>query len=139
MEIRRIRTLALETFKSLNKLNPHFMKDLFNKRNTFERKKNNLEIPRRNTVKFGDNSVKSLGPHIWNSLPEEIKSEQSYEKFKGFIETNYGMDQIANAVFVFPYKKLNIHIKYILDSDKLIRKNIFVVLKIVALGIDPFK
>ena len=74
MEIRRIRTLALETFKSLNKLNPHFMKDLFNKRNTFERRKNNnLEIPRRNTVKFGDNSVKSLGPPIWNSLPEEKK------------------------------------------------------------------
>ena len=90
MEIRRIRTLALETFKSLNKLNPHFMKDLFNKRNTFERRKNNLEIPRRNTIKFGDNSVKSFGPHIWNSLPEEIKSEQSYEKFKGFIETWYG-------------------------------------------------
>ena len=39
------------------------------------------------------------------------------------------MDQIANAVFVFPYKKLNIYIKYILDSDKLIRKNLFVVLK----------
>ena len=49
------------------------------------------------------------------------------------------MDQIANAVFVFPYKKLNIYIKYILDSDKLIRKNLFGVLKIVALGIDPFK
>ena len=90
MEIRRIRTLALETFKSLNKLNPHFMKDLFNKRNTFERRKNNLEIPRRNTVKFGHNSVKSLGLHIWNSLPEEIISEQSDEKFKGFIETWYG-------------------------------------------------
>ena len=40
------------------------MKDLFNKRNTFERRKNNLEIPRRNTVKFGDNSVKSLGPQF---------------------------------------------------------------------------
>ena len=32
------------------------------------------------------------------------------------------MDQIANAVFVFPYKKLNIYIKYTLDSDKLIKK-----------------
>ena len=49
------------------------------------------------------------------------------------------MDQIANAVFMFPYKKLNIYIKCILDSDKLIRKNLFVVLKFVALGIDPFK
>ena len=90
MEIRRIRTLALETFKSLNKLNPHFMNGLVNKSNKSERRKNNLEIPRRNTVKFGDNSVKSVGPHIWNSLPEEIKSEQSYEKFKEFIETWYG-------------------------------------------------
>ena len=41
-------------------------------------------------MKFDDNNVKSLGPHIWNSLPEEIKSEQSYEKLKEFIETWYG-------------------------------------------------
>ena len=32
------------------------------------------------------------------------------------------MDEIVNAVFVFPYKKLNIYIKYILDSVKLKRK-----------------
>ena len=32
------------------------------------------------------------------------------------------MDQTANAVFAFPYKKLNIYIKYILDSNILIRK-----------------
>ena len=49
MEIKRITTLALETFKSLNKLNPHFMNDLFNKSNKSERNKNNLEIPQRNT------------------------------------------------------------------------------------------
>ena len=90
MEIRRIRTLALETFKSLNDLNPSFMKDLFNKRSTFTRRTNNLEIPQRNTVKFGDNSIKTLGPHIWNSLPEDIKAEESHEKFKVFIETWYG-------------------------------------------------
>ena len=29
MEIRRLRTLALETFKTVNNLNPDFMKDIF--------------------------------------------------------------------------------------------------------------
>ena len=31
MEVRRLRTLALETFKALNDLNPAFMKNLFAK------------------------------------------------------------------------------------------------------------
>ena len=30
MEIRRLRTLALEIFKTLNNLNPTFMKNIFN-------------------------------------------------------------------------------------------------------------
>ena len=31
MEVRRLRTLALETFKTLNDLNPAFMKNIFAK------------------------------------------------------------------------------------------------------------
>ena len=45
MEVRRLRTLALETFKTLNDLNPAFMKNLFAKREVSKRTKNNLEIP----------------------------------------------------------------------------------------------
>ena len=53
MEIRRPRTLALESFKTLNDLNPAFMKIyLFAKREASKKRKNNLEIPNRNTVKF---------------------------------------------------------------------------------------
>ena len=52
MEIRRPRTLALESFKTLNDLNPAFMKNLFAKREASKKRKNNLEIPNRNTVKF---------------------------------------------------------------------------------------
>ena len=73
MEVRRLGTLALETFKTLNDLNPAFMKNLFAKREVSKIKKNNLEIPDRNTVKFGDKSIRSLGPHIWNDLQEESK------------------------------------------------------------------
>ena len=90
MEVRRLRTLALETFKTLNDLNPAFMKNLFAKREVSKRRKNNLEIPNRNTVRFGDKSIRSLGPHTWNGLPEEIKNETSYDKFKEYLNTWYG-------------------------------------------------
>ena len=50
MEVRR--TLALETFKTLNDLNPAFMKNLFAKRVCQRERKNNLQIPNRNNVKF---------------------------------------------------------------------------------------
>ena len=73
MEVRRLGTLALETFKTLNDLNPAFMKNLFAKRDVSKKRKNNLEIPNRNTVKFRYKSIRSLGPHIWNGLPEESK------------------------------------------------------------------
>ena len=64
MEVRRLRTLALETVKTLNDLNTAFMKNLFAKRDVSKRRKNNLEIPNRNTVKLGDRSMRSLGSHI---------------------------------------------------------------------------
>ena len=80
---KKTQTLALETFKTLNGLNPAFMKNLFAKQEVSKRRKNNLEISNRNTVKYRDKSIRSLGPHIWNGLPEEIKNKTSCDKFKG--------------------------------------------------------
>ena len=42
MEVRRLRTLALETFKTLNDLDPAFMKNLFAKRELSKRKEKQL-------------------------------------------------------------------------------------------------
>ena len=81
MEARRLRTLAIETFKTLNDLNPAFMKNLLAKQEVSKRRRNKLEIPNRNTVKYGDESIRSLGPHIWNDLQEEIKND-TYDKSK---------------------------------------------------------
>ena len=72
MEVRRLRTLALENFKTSNDLNPVLMKNLFTKRKVSKRRKNNLEIP-----------------HICNDLPEEIKNENSYDMFKEYLNTWY--------------------------------------------------
>ena len=90
MEVRRLGTFTLETVKTLNGVNPAFMKNLFAKREVSKRTKNNLEIPSRNTFKFGDTSIRSLGPHIWNGLSEEIQNETSYDKFKEYLNTWYG-------------------------------------------------
>ena len=80
MEVRRLRTMALEIFKSLNDLNPSLMKNLFNKRNKINKRKNDLINHTQNSVIFGSNSLRCLLPHIWNTLPEIIKEITSSEK-----------------------------------------------------------
>ena len=64
MEVRRLSMMALEIFKSFNDLNPTFMKNLFNKRNNTNRRKNDLKIHTRNSVTFRSNSLISFVPHI---------------------------------------------------------------------------
>ena len=96
MEVRRFGTLALETFKTLNDLNPAFMKNLFAKREVSKRRKNNLEIPNRNTVKYGDKNIRSLGLHNWNGLAEEIRNENFYDKFKEYLNTWYGPERTCS-------------------------------------------
>ena len=82
MEVRRLRTMALEIFKSLNDLNPSFIKELLNKRNIVNRRKNDFIIHARITLTFGSNSLRCLGQNIWNTLPENIKEITSFQKFK---------------------------------------------------------
>ena len=73
MEVRRLRTMAPKIFESPNDLNPSFMKNLFDKRNNINRRKNDLTIHTRNSATFGSNGLRCLGPPIWNTLPENIK------------------------------------------------------------------
>ena len=86
MKVRRLRSIAMEVFRTLNNLNPSYLQNLFIKNNNSSRRKNDLEIPTRNTVTFGDKSIRTLGPHIWNSLPEDIKAETSFKVFKKSLE-----------------------------------------------------
>ena len=56
METKRIRTMVYEIFKTLNNLNPVFMKDIFHYSPNVTHKKHNLYIHTENTTKFGNNS-----------------------------------------------------------------------------------
>ena len=88
MYVSRLRSLSLEIFKTLNDLNPSFMKDIFQIRasNYSSRNPNNLTHYRPNQVTFGTNSLRFLGPQIWNCLPEELKSaDDNLNTFKSLI------------------------------------------------------
>ena len=46
----------------------------------------NLGIPKVNQVSFGNKSIRSFGPKVWNSLPPHIKSCENLETFKRFLK-----------------------------------------------------
>ena len=90
MEVKRLRTLALEIFKAFNDKSPSFIKDYFEKNENSISRKHDLKVPVRNTVTYGDKSLKCLAPRVWNSLPTDLKKEKSYEKFKEDINKWFG-------------------------------------------------
>ena len=97
MEVKRFRNLALEIFKTLDHLNPEYMKEFFYKTTNLTHKPFNIKVNQNDTTKYGNNttkygnkSLRSLGPHIWNSLPKQIKKETDYNKFKNYIDKWFG-------------------------------------------------
>ena len=90
MEIKRLRNLATEIFKTVNNLNPSFMKNIFTSKENAKVRPNNIVVKSHNSATYGDKSLMTLGPKIWNALPEKIKSETSYKKFKEYIDLWFG-------------------------------------------------
>ena len=88
LEIRRLRLLILEIFKTLNGLNPPFMKDIFSKSINRSSKRfcNNLKSVKVEKVTYGKRSLRFIGPILWNSLPQDIKSLNDINKFKLFLK-----------------------------------------------------
>ena len=91
MEIKRLRNLATEIFKTVNNLNPSFMKNIFTSKENAKARPNNIVIKSHNSATYGeDKSLMTLGPKNWNALPEKIKSETSYKTFKEYIDLWFG-------------------------------------------------
>ena len=90
MNAKRMRILATEIFKTINNLKLSFMKDIFTSKVNPKVRPNNLIVKRHNTTKYGTKSLITLGPHICNTLPEKIKSETCYSKFRKYINTWFG-------------------------------------------------
>ena len=90
MNVKRMRILVTEIFKTVNNVNPSFMKDIFTSKVNPKVRPNNLIVKRHNTTKYGTKSLTTLSPHIWNTLPENIKSETCYNKVRKYINTWFG-------------------------------------------------
>ena len=81
-----MRALCLCIFKTLHQLNPRSMSNIFEVK-SFDRPARswqnlNLEVVRANQVKFGEKSLRVIGPKIWNRLPPCIKNADYLSAFK---------------------------------------------------------
>ena len=85
MQIKRIKQLAIEIFKTVNNLNPDFMKNIFTIKQNDWVCPHDLRFRSHDTATYGDKSLKILGPKIWNALATEIKRETSLSKFKKYV------------------------------------------------------
>ena len=61
MEIKRLRCLALEIFKTTNNLNPCNMKEIFSITTNLTHRPLDINFNQNNTRKYGSNSLRSLG------------------------------------------------------------------------------
>ena len=93
MEIGRLKILCIEIYKTLNGLNPSYMKYIFQKpiNRTSKRLRYNIYSAKHYQTNFGSRSLRVLGPQIWNKLPEDIKRADSLQTFKRLINKFHGI------------------------------------------------
>ena len=86
--VHRLRYIAIETYKCINKLNPSFLHDVFKAKVLgYNLRDSNLVIqPVVNTVNHGINSFRYHGAKIWNNLPTDIKSAITINDFKSMLK-----------------------------------------------------
>ena len=109
--VKRLRKLCIVIFKTLNNLNPTFMREIFSLRQmnrpVQQKYKLNLDIPSYNQVSFGCKAFTFFGPKTWNSLPYHIKSAENLASIKTMIKLWNGETcgcKICCNFFLFPIR-----------------------------------
>ena len=89
LKIRRMRTMALETYKIVNKSSPEFLHNLITlKENSYNlRYKLTVNLPRPRTTRYGKKSFSYEAGKLWNSLPNHARNLSNFGNFKSFIST----------------------------------------------------
>ena len=96
----------LKFTKLCTNLNPAFLKNYFlPKPTSYNLRRNDvLSIPKVKTSNYGIKSIRFLGPKIWNSLPNEIKSSRNANQFKTLVKTSFSK---MNVHATFTVNKLH--------------------------------
>ena len=81
---RNLQLLLTEIYKTVNKLNPSFMAEVFVTKDVPYnlRGSNNLALPRARTNLYGIDTIRFVGQKLWQTLPREIKKSRSLKIFK---------------------------------------------------------
>ena len=66
------------------------LEEIFNRTKWLTHRPNNILVNVHKTAKYGDKSLRTLGPHIWNSLLEHMKTETKFIKFREYINQWFG-------------------------------------------------
>ena len=90
---RNIKTLAKEVYKVENDILPNALGSLITKRDLQYdlRHASTFLRDRVNTVSYGSESIRILGPKIWNLLPNDIKYSETFDSFQAKIR-NWKVD-----------------------------------------------
>ena len=80
---RNVQYLAIEMYKVMNNLSPHFIQDIFEKTEAHSTRSGSTFIrPKIYTVYKGESSIRNFGPIVWNLIPENLKTCITLAKFK---------------------------------------------------------
>ena len=97
IEIRKLRILAIEIFKTINDLNSPYMKEIFELNTNRNPERKMLMVKVTESKKYGTDSLKHMGPKIWNCLSPELKNSENLTIFKSLIKSWNGPACNCNA------------------------------------------
>jgi hypothetical protein len=82
LKIRRLRAMALETYRIIYKTSPVLIHDIEKiKQNSYNFRYNNTaDIPRPRTTRYGKKSFSYEAARLWNSLPDQARKLSTYKK-----------------------------------------------------------
>ena len=89
LKVRRLRSIAIETFKIIHQESPIYLHDLVNikKHNYSFRYENTVDVPSVKTTRYGLKSFHYFLTKLWNELPNHIRLEQNLNQFSKLLNT----------------------------------------------------
>ena len=85
---KNLKLLMIEIYKSMNGLNPSFMKNIFVERELPYnlRTSKGIILPQAKTSSFGTENIRFIGQKIWQKLPKDVKESPTLLIFKAKIK-----------------------------------------------------
>ena len=85
MKMRKMKTIAIEIFKTVNGINLNFIKTIFTFKTNFRVRSFNLLVKNRNAVKYGSKSLMALGP--MECTASKYIKKTSISKLKEYVKS----------------------------------------------------